>query len=126
MGAKDGNGNTAREAYYNRIGDKANHTPQPQYAHKDEDKPGYEGGNGQPFDAVLLDNTVDNNDKSTCRSPDLYGTPMIAVVRPTSGLTPLAIPKAMARGRATIPTMTPAIISLVKRSVVYPRKHLNS
>ena len=75
MGAKDGNGNTAREAYYNRIGDKANHTPQPQYAHKDEDKPGYEGGNGQPFDAVLLDNTVDNNDKSTCRSPDLYGTP---------------------------------------------------
>ena len=38
----------------------------------------------------------------------------MAVMMPFSGLTPLAIPKAMANGRATMPTMTPAIRSATK------------
>ena len=37
--------------------------------------------------------------------------PMMAVIRPFSGVTPLAIPKAMASGRATMPTMMPAMKS---------------
>ena len=36
---------------------------------------------------------------------------MIAVIIPFSGVTPLAIPNAMARGSATIPTITPAVAS---------------
>ena len=38
----------------------------------------------------------------------------MAVMMPFSGETPLAIPKAMANGSATIPTMTPAIRSDIK------------
>ena len=37
--------------------------------------------------------------------------PMMAVIKPFSGLTPEAIPKAIARGKATMPTMMPAIKS---------------
>ena len=36
---------------------------------------------------------------------------MIAVKRPAAGLTPEAIANAIARGRATMPTMIPAIKS---------------
>ena len=39
--------------------------------------------------------------------------PMMAVMSPFSGETPLAMPNAMARGRATMPTMMPAIRSAV-------------
>jgi hypothetical protein len=39
---------------------------------------------------------------------------MIAVIIPFSGETPEAIPKAMANGSATIPTMIPAIRSAEK------------
>ena len=42
----------------------------------------------------------------------------IAVMIPFSGLTPEAIPKAMARGKATIPTMIPAIRSVIKSALV--------
>ena len=45
----------------------------------------------------------------------------IAVIRPCSGLTPLAMPKAMASGRATMPTVTPAMTSLKKRARSYSR-----
>jgi hypothetical protein len=36
---------------------------------------------------------------------------IIAVINPCCGVTPEAIPKAIARGRAIIPTMTPAVRS---------------
>jgi len=41
---------------------------------------------------------------------------MIAVIIPFSGDTPDAIPNAMASGKATIPTMIPAIRSAMKSS----------
>ncbi len=47
---------------------------------------------------------------------DTINPPIIAVINPFSGVTPLAIPNAMASGKATIPTITPAIKSLMKRS----------
>jgi len=37
--------------------------------------------------------------------------PIMAVINPFSGLTPDAIPNAMAKGRATMPTIIPAIRS---------------
>jgi hypothetical protein len=42
-----------------------------------------------------------------------------AVYSPRSGVTPLAIAKAIARGRATIPTITPAVRSARSWSRVY-------
>ena len=41
----------------------------------------------------------------------------MAVMMPFSGVTPEAIPNAMARGRATMPTMMPAIKSFMKVSL---------
>lgn len=45
---------------------------------------------------------------------------MIAVYNPFSGETPEAMAKAIANGRATIPTIIPAIKSLIKSSLLYP------
>ena len=45
---------------------------------------------------------------------------IMAVTRPSVGPTPEAIPKAIARGIATIPTMIPAIRSLENISLLYP------
>ena len=42
----------------------------------------------------------------------------IAVMIPFSGLTPEAIPKAMANGNATIPTIIPAMRSVLKSAFV--------
>ena len=43
----------------------------------------------------------------------------MAVIIPFSGDTPDAIPKAMAKGNATMPTMTPAIKSAIKVCRLY-------
>ena len=45
---------------------------------------------------------------------DIISPDTMAVIIPFSGVTPEAIPKAMASGRATIPTITPAIRSVIK------------
>ena len=47
---------------------------------------------------------------------------MMAVMIPFSGVTPLAIPNAMARGSATIPTIMPAMRSFMNISRLYPLK----
>ena len=47
---------------------------------------------------------------------EMMNPAMIAVIIPFSGDTPEAIPKAIANGSATIPTMTPAIRSAINVS----------
>ena len=49
-----------------------------------------------------------------------------AVIIPFSGETPEAIAKAIAKGKATIPTMTPAIASALKLSLLYSRKDVQN
>lgn len=46
---------------------------------------------------------------------DTMNPPIMAVMSPIVGLTPLAMPKAMASGRATMPTTMPAMRSVLKR-----------
>ena len=46
---------------------------------------------------------------------DTKNPPIMAVIRPIVGLTPLAIPNAMASGRATMPTTMPEIKSDLNR-----------
>ncbi len=48
--------------------------------------------------------------------------PIIAVIRPFSGLTPEAIAKAIARGNATIPTIMLAKISLLICCLLIPER----
>lgn len=45
---------------------------------------------------------------------------------PFSGVTPLAIPKAIANGRATIPTIIPAVASEINCFLVYPLRVVNN
>ena len=47
---------------------------------------------------------------------EMMNPAMIAVIIPFSGETPEAIPNAMASGKATIPTMIPAIKSAMNNS----------
>lgn len=47
---------------------------------------------------------------------DTMKPPIMAVMRPTVGLTPLAMPKAMASGNATMPTTIPATRSVLNFS----------
>ena len=49
-------------------------------------------------------------------SAEIRKPAMIAVNRPASGLSPLAMANAMASGKATTPTVRPAARSRVKRS----------
>ena len=49
-------------------------------------------------------------------SAEIRKPAMMAVTRPASGFTPLAMAKAIARGSATTPTVMPAPMSLIKRS----------
>ena len=44
---------------------------------------------------------------------DTISPATMAVIMPCSGVTPDAIPKAMASGRATMPTITPAMMSAI-------------
>src|SRR3546814_4589483 len=53
-------------------------------------------------------------------SAEMRNPAMTAVINPLSGVAPLAIAKAMARGRATIATVSPAMLSRRSRSHVYP------
>lgn len=48
---------------------------------------------------------------------DTMNPPIMAVIRPIVGLTPEAIPKAIANGSATMPTTMPAIMSSRRRSI---------
>ena len=47
---------------------------------------------------------------------------IMAVMMPFSGVTPLAMPNAMASGSATIPTIIPAMRSFMNTSRLYPLK----
>ena len=49
-------------------------------------------------------------------SSEMMNPATMAVMMPFSGVTPEAMPKAMAKGRATMPTMRPAKRSLVNAS----------
>ena len=51
---------------------------------------------------------------------------IMAVMIPFSGVTPDAIPKAMASGSATIPTMIPAMRSAMKVLLLYPFRQENN
>ena len=51
---------------------------------------------------------------------------MMAVMMPFSGVTPEAMPNAMASGRATIPTMMPAMMSAVRVCRLYVLRDVRS
>src|SRR5207249_971651 len=65
--------------------------------------------------------------RSPTREPpraEIRNPARMAVNSPRSGLTPLAIAKAMARGSATIPTMIPALRSARNCSRLYPPRNV--
>ena len=76
----------------------------------------------------ILNNAINYYDKSSHRATNLDRTtpkkdtinpPIMAVINPFSGLTPDAIPNAIANGNATIPTIVPDIKSLKNFSLEY-------
>ena len=57
---------------------------------------------------------------------EIINPPIIAVINPFSGATPEAIANAMAKGKATIPTISPAVISEKKCFLSYPLRDENN
>jgi hypothetical protein len=107
------------EANHDGHRDVAHQGAQLQPAHHEQQHPGQRSGNQQIGQPVALDNAVNNDDEGARWAADLHiGAPhpnaeikkpaMMAVNKPASGLTPEAMAKAMASGKATMPTVTPA------------------
>ena len=59
-------------------------------------------------------------------SSEMMNPATMAVMMPFSGVTPEAIPKAMASGSATMPTMMPAMRSLMNVLRLYDLSVVNS
>ena len=69
---ENGHGDSAGEAYHDGIGDVFDDGTQMEYAQQNQEHAGHDGGHKQACFAVLLYDTVDDNDKSPRRSADLH------------------------------------------------------
>ena len=72
LSRKDGYGNTTGKADYNRIGDEFDNRSQTEYAKQNENDTCHNCGNEQSAFAILLDNAINNNNKGTSRTANLY------------------------------------------------------
>jgi hypothetical protein len=71
---EDGYGDTACETYNNRVGDVLDDSSELQQSEQYEEYACHDGSNGESFDAVFLDDAVDDNNKSSRRTSNLYLT----------------------------------------------------
>ena len=110
--SEDGDGDTAGETNDDGVGNVLDDGTQAQQAETDKENTRHECGDGETLYAILVDDASHDDNKSTRRA-EMAKPATIAVIIPFSGETPLAIPKAIANGRATIPTIRPAIRSAV-------------
>ena len=71
---EDGQGNTCREAYYNRIRYELDDNTQPEGTQGNEDDAGQDGGNKQSLQTILrvIDDAVDDDDEGSRRAAYLY------------------------------------------------------
>ncbi len=72
LGGEDRHGDTAREADDDRVGDELDDRPEPQGAHQEQHHAGQDGGDGQPLDAEVLDDAVDDHDEGARGPSDLH------------------------------------------------------
>ena len=72
LGGEDRHGDTAREADDDRVGDELDDRPEPQGAHQEQYPAGQDGGDGQPLDAEVLDDAVDDHDEGARGPSDLH------------------------------------------------------
>ena len=69
---EDGYGDTAREAYNNRVGNVLDDSTKLEQTEQNEEHASHDGGDGESFDAVLLYDAVDDDDESTGRTANLH------------------------------------------------------
>ena len=72
LGREDGQGDTAGEAHDDRVGDIFDDRAQMEHAHQDQEGTGHEGRDRETAHAVLLDDSVDDDDEGTGRAADLH------------------------------------------------------
>ena len=101
LARRDDDRNPRGESRDEWMWNEANRRAETGEAEADEQHTGHERGDGETADAVLLHDAVDDHDEGAGRAADLY----------SRASEPLAIAKAMDSGRATTPTMTPAMTS---------------
>ena len=69
---EDGDGDAAREAHDDGVGDELDDRPQPEDAQHDEDDARHQCGGDEARLAILLDDAVDNDDERARRSAYLH------------------------------------------------------
>ena len=69
---EDGNGNTAGESYYNRVGDVLDDSAKLKHSEHNKEHTCHESGYGKTFKSVFLYNAVYDDDESTSRTSNLY------------------------------------------------------
>ena len=71
---EDGQGNTCRETYNNRIRNELNNNTQAESAKSNEDDTSQDGGNEQALQTIfrVVDNAIDDDNEGTCRTTNLY------------------------------------------------------
>ena len=72
LGRKNGERNTRRETYDNRIWNKLDDITQFEYTHEDEQYTRHDRGDEQTREAMLLNDTVDNDNEGAGRTTNLY------------------------------------------------------
>ena len=72
LGRKNGERNTRRETYDNRIWNKLDDITQFEYTHEDEQYTRHDRGDEQAREAMLLDDTIDNDDEGAGRTTNLH------------------------------------------------------
>ena len=69
---KNSQGNPAGKPYDDRIRDELDNGTQLEYPQQDEEYTCHESSHGQPADAILLNDAIDDDDERTRRSANLY------------------------------------------------------
>ena len=72
LGGEDGEGDTAGEAHHDGVGNEADDGAQFENAHQQENDARHDSGDGQSFDAVLLDDAVHDDDERAGGTSDLH------------------------------------------------------
>ena len=65
-------GDTAGESHDDGVGDELDDGAQMQHSEEDEEGTCHQSGNGEPLEAILLDDAIDDDDEGTRRSANLH------------------------------------------------------
>ena len=68
LGSEDGDGDTTSESHYDRVRDVLDDGAETKQSEEYQEETCHEGGDGETFHAILLDDAIDDDDEGACRT----------------------------------------------------------